>query len=451
MVAKRVRTPAPPDRPGVSGTGRLEVPATPRVSLTPSGRKRAAAVGPQRRTSPVGKPYPAFPLTPHPSGQFCKKIRGKLFYFGSVADSEAALERYHRHCQGLHSGQTTRIGCADELTVARLANKFLAAKERKREAGNIEAATFVEYHRDCELMVSHFGRARSVASITRKDLGAFREFLGRGVNATTLNNRVGNAGSIFTFAYEDELIEKPVRFGEEFRRPERRILPRARARGGRLHFQASEIRGILDAGPPVLRAKILLGINAGLGNTDLGRLPASCINLDRGWLDYARVKTGIDRRCPLWPETIDAVRAAVVSMAACKRARDPSAQGLLFVTRNGMPYTREVFHADKNGQADRSLVALPISQAAADQECAQGSLPRGRSWRGWWTQSAENCGQKTPGILAATGWHTVCSLSQTSQLPRFPIPPPCQPSLPPTSEKISCGGIDAPAEIAGTL
>jgi hypothetical protein len=187
------------------------------------GGSRAAAAD-----VPGGKALPGVPADPPPSGQFCKKIRAKRFYFGSVADSEAALERYHRHSQGLHSGQTTRIGRADELTVAGLANKFLAAKERKREAGSIEAATFVEYHRDCELMVSHFGRDRSVASITRKGLGAFREFLGRGVNATTLNNPVGNARSIFKFAYEDELIEKPVRFGEAFRRPERRILRRAR-------------------------------------------------------------------------------------------------------------------------------------------------------------------------------------------------------------------------------
>lgn len=96
---------------------------------------------------------------------------------------------------------------------------------------------------------------------------------------------------------------------------------------------------------------MLFGINAGLGNTDLGRLPASCIDLGRGWLDYARVKKGIHRRCPLWPETISAVKAAVASMGAAKRPRDESAKGLLFVTRNGMPYTREVFHADKGGAA----------------------------------------------------------------------------------------------------
>src|SRR6266568_4740776 len=28
------------------------------------------------------KPYPAFPLTAHPAGYWCKKIRGKIHYFG---------------------------------------------------------------------------------------------------------------------------------------------------------------------------------------------------------------------------------------------------------------------------------------------------------------------------------------------------------------------------------
>ena len=33
-----------------------------------------------------------FPLTLHPTGQYCKKIKGKMYYFGS--DKKEALQRY---------------------------------------------------------------------------------------------------------------------------------------------------------------------------------------------------------------------------------------------------------------------------------------------------------------------------------------------------------------------
>jgi integrase len=35
------------------------------------------------------------------------------------------------------------------------------------------------------------------------------------------------------------------------------------------------------------------------------------LNLQRGWVDFPRPKTGIDRRCPLWPETVQALKAAI--------------------------------------------------------------------------------------------------------------------------------------------
>ena len=44
------------------------------------------------RQSTRKKPAGKFPLTLHRTGQWCKKVRGKLLYFGK--DEEAALNRW---------------------------------------------------------------------------------------------------------------------------------------------------------------------------------------------------------------------------------------------------------------------------------------------------------------------------------------------------------------------
>jgi integrase len=155
---------------------------------------------------------------------------------------------------------------------------------------------------------------------------------------------------------------------------------------------------MLDVAPPVLRAMILLGINSGLGNTDIGNLPASCIDLERGWLDYARVKTGVERRCPLWPETVEAIRAAIPEIAKHKRQRVPAAKGLLFVTRLGLPYTREEFHASRNG---RPHVVLHDAVADATQKAMKkaGVEQRGLGFYGL-RRSFETIGAETGNQVA---------------------------------------------------
>ena len=76
-------------------------------------------------------------------------------------------------------------------------------------------------------------------------------------------------------------------------------------------FQADELRSIIDKAGVQLRAMIYLGINCGLGNNDCAMLPMRDLDLDKGWLDFPRPKTGVERRCPLWPETVEALRAAL--------------------------------------------------------------------------------------------------------------------------------------------
>ena len=322
----------------------------------------------------AGKPYKSFPLTPHRNGQFCKKIRGQIYYFGSVNDPDAALKRYHEHSAGLHSGQITEVKRGDdEFTIRDLANRFLEAADARKEAGELTARTFADYFRDCQRLITFFGRNRTVDSITRDDIKKLRAFLARGVNPQTLNGRVGVTRSIFKFAYDEELIEKPIRFGKDLKRPDQRVMRRSRAEAGRKHFLAAEIRTILEVAPPQLNAMILLGINCGLGNKDVAELPANCIDLEHGWLDYPRPKTGVQRRCPLWPETIKAIKAVINSAEKSQKRRGSGAAGLLFVTKKGHSFVRSASKVSASGQpyvVEHDAIATTLKRIMARKRIA---------------------------------------------------------------------------------
>lgn len=322
--------------------------ASPPVSIAPRGRGRPKT---RRKTADAdsaspGKPYKSFPLTPHKNGQFCKKIRGKLHYFGTIKDPEAALRLYREQCAGLHSGRVAEVKREGELTVGELANRFLEVAEVRRDGGEIEPRTFVDYYRECERLVRFFGKGRSVETITREDLRDLRRHLARGIKPDTLNGRIGMTRSIFRFAYDEELIDRPIRFSRDLKRPDQRTLRRSRAEAGRKHFLANEIRVLLDAAPLQIKAMILLGINCALGNRDVAELPIACIDIEHGWLDYPRGKTGIQRRCPLWPETIAAIVAVMDARKKSQKQIVAEAGGLLFVTRKGKVFVRS--HAKKS-------------------------------------------------------------------------------------------------------
>ena len=296
--------------------------------------KSTSSRGGRKATKKPPKPYPDYPLYAHASGRWAKKIRGKLHYFGRWDDPDRALSRYLDERDDLHAGRTPRIK-RDGLTVRELCNRFLAAKETARDAGEIAAVTWSDYFQICKYLVEYFGPRRVVDDLRGDDFDKLRGAIAKTGNLVTQANKINRVRIVFRYAYEAELIEKPVRFGANFKRPSAKSL---RKQPTKRMFEADEIRQMLDSARLPLKAMILLAVNAGFGNADIGRLPKSAIDWDNGWVQFPRPKTGSDRRCPLWPETIRSLKEA-------EDTRPQPASGefadLVFLTKWGKPWHKE--------------------------------------------------------------------------------------------------------------
>src|SRR5262249_41808563 len=155
----------------------------------------------------------------------------------------------------------------------------------------------------------------------------------------TLGNTIQRIRVVFKFAFDNGLIDRPVRYGQNFKRPSKKTLRINKAKKGPKLFSAEEILKLLGAAGVQMKAMILLGINCGFGNPDCATLPLSAVNLDTGWIDYPRPKTGIPRRCPLWPETVAAIKAALTTRPQPKR---PEHAGLVFITKYGGSWAKDV-------------------------------------------------------------------------------------------------------------
>ena len=78
--------------------------------------------------SKPAKPYPDFPLFPHATRRWAKKVRGKMHYFGPWANPDAALTKYLDQKDALHAGRKPRAD-PEALTVKDLANAYLIHKQ----------------------------------------------------------------------------------------------------------------------------------------------------------------------------------------------------------------------------------------------------------------------------------------------------------------------------------
>jgi integrase len=329
--------------------------------MSDSTRKRRKAATP-------AKPSPEFPLGIHKgSGYWCKKVRGKVYYFGKVADDpkgKAALELWREQKDDLLAGREPRLRTEEGLVVGDLCNQFLEAKLESRDNNELSPRTYATYYSTCAEVVSSFGRNRLVSDLTPADFRKLRTKLAKKRKLVALKNAIIRVRVLFKFAFDENLITAPIKFGQGFKLPRQEHIDAAREKKRALHgpqmFEAHEIRLMLDAlegktvalnrtdnktGKPVtvdhkanpqLRAMVLLAANCAFGQSDLSELPARAIN-ESGWIDYGRGKTGVGRKIPLWPETVEAIKLAKVNRPKPKNKQDA---GQLFLTCRGARFVR---------------------------------------------------------------------------------------------------------------
>jgi integrase len=280
------------------------------------------------------KPYPDFPLYAHATGRWAKKIRGKLHYFGHVKDGwKAALDKYDSQKDALHAGKRPRVE-SDALTLKDLANDFLNMKQARVASGELSPRTMAEYVLVAKTLVKFFGDRRFVTDLLPDDYSELRNWMAKKWGLYRLGNSVKAARSVFKFAFESGKIDKPVRFGPNFSAPNKKTMRIYRSKQERKLFTAQECRDLIEAASVPMRAMVLLGLNCAFGNADCANLPLSAIDLAGGWVNFPRPKTGVERRCPLWPETISSIQAFLASKPVNGRQQ-------LFVTKDGNAWGKE--------------------------------------------------------------------------------------------------------------
>ena len=286
------------------------------------------------------KPYKDFPLYAHTNGQWAKKVRGLTRFFGPWADSQAALDKWLAQKDDLLASREPRA-TGEGLTVESLVNQFLETKEALVDNGELTRRHWQDYKLTGVKLVEVFGRKRLVTDLRPDDFEKLRKEFAkghgkkrRGHGPTTLTNDIGRARTFFNYAHKQGLIDRPIVFGDGFKKPSQRVMRCERQKKGKKMFTAKQIRAMIHKAGPQLKAMILLGINCGMGNHDCATLPLSILNLKTGWLDFGRSKTGIERRCRLWPETIAALTGVLTRRPEPKEPADN-----VFITKYRRPWT----------------------------------------------------------------------------------------------------------------
>ena len=290
------------------------------------------------KSTKPGKPSKDFPLFPHDCGRWAKKVKQRLVYFSRWGDDprgEEALRLWNAEKDEIYLTGRRAAQKTTDADVDACVNLFLESKRLAVETGEITERHYRDMKTTCTRIVRVLGRHTPLAKLTPADFARLKaDIVKARKSLTTLGNEIVRVKAPFRWAKASGLVDVEVKFGPDFNPPPKgKIRAERNAKRGRgWIFTAQEVTRLIDAAGVHMKAMIYLAVQAGFGPTDCARLPLTAMDIDGGWIDFPRPKTGIARRVPLWPETAAALRDSLAKRPAPKTE---AAQSTFFVTKAG--------------------------------------------------------------------------------------------------------------------
>jgi integrase len=277
-----------------------------------------------------------FPLTLHPTGQYCKKIKGKIYYFGS--DRSEALQKYLNKATFLHGGSNDlTIPAGNNMTLKQLCDMYLKYQHAKLQASDLTVSHYNEQIGSLNRLMTFLGQKIEINDISTMNLQNYKRMIQNGhLSVSRLNLHISIMKALFHWARKNDVLVNI---------PNIDAISRGKVtHHERFTFSTEQINKLLSAADMKMRAMIWLGLNCGFGCTDCAYLKWTDLDLVNCRVKLARRKTGISRDLPLWPETIDAI------------GKVPRTGKLVFYTSRGNPFIQTHVRNDAEGNGKYTTI-----------------------------------------------------------------------------------------------
>ncbi len=295
------------------------------------------------------KPYPDFPLYAHNSGRWAKKIKGRTHFFGKWDDWEAALKRYLDEVDAIQAGRNPRLAKPTTPTLEELVNVYCDDCKRRVIDGELSQRTLDDYIKTLKRLATIRSKYEQPAEWTPADFAQIKDAFSKPIkrtssirggvkgrqvarrSSTTVDIDLRAVKAFLNWCFESDYIPQP-KFGKSFKQTSAKQKRIKKAESGPRDLSAIEIRKFIDQSSRFFKAIVLLGINGGFGAKDIAELTVA--DYSGEWMDYARRKTGFERKAWLWPETRKAIDEHL------SHRHGLTSESPLFVTKYGMSWMR---------------------------------------------------------------------------------------------------------------